>query len=63
MQLLEWFSRKTSIDVDPSAAVLASTTPSQSNTSLASIVPKACLSLFPNPELSPIREQVCSSPI
>jgi hypothetical protein len=39
--------RTTSIDVDPSAPPLVSTTPSQLNTSPALIVPKAHLSPFP----------------
>jgi hypothetical protein len=52
---VQW--RRTSIDVDPSAAASASTTPSQSNTSPALIFPKACLSPSPNPE------QLCMSPI
>jgi hypothetical protein len=43
---VQW--RQTSINVDPSAAALASTTPSQPNTSPASI--------FPERRLSPIRE-------
>jgi hypothetical protein len=54
---VQW--RRTSIDVDPSAAALASTTPSQSNTSPALIFPKARLSPSPNPEqlrMSPIQE-------
>jgi hypothetical protein len=58
---VQW--RQCSIDVDPSAAALASTTPSQPNTSPALIVPEACLSPSPNPELSPIWEQLRSSPI
>jgi hypothetical protein len=61
---VQW--RRTSIDVDPSVAALASTTPSQSNTTLASIFPKARLSPSPNPKqlhLSPIQEQLRSSPI
>jgi hypothetical protein len=49
---VQW--RWTSNDVDPSAATLASTTPSQPNTSPALIVPKARISLSLNPELSPI---------
>jgi hypothetical protein len=52
---VQW--RQTSIDVDPSAAALASTTPSQLNTSPASIFPKAHLSLSLNPK------QLCLSPI
>jgi hypothetical protein len=48
---------RTSIDVDPSAAASASTTPSQPNTPPASIFPEARLS--PSPNL----EQLCMSPI
>jgi hypothetical protein len=58
-RMVQW--RWISVDVDPSTTALASTTPSQPNTSLASIVPEACLSPSPNPELSPIQEQVHSS--
>jgi hypothetical protein len=61
---VQW--RQSSIDVDPSAAASALTTPSQPNNSPASIVPEACLSPSPNPEqlcLWPIQEQLCSSPI
>jgi hypothetical protein len=61
---VQW--RRSSIDVDPSAAASASTTPSQSNTSPAFMFPESRLSPSPNPEqlfLSPIREQLCSSPI
>jgi hypothetical protein len=61
---VQW--RWTSIDVDPSAEASASTTPSQPNTSPASIFAEACLSLSPNPKqlcLSPFREQLHSSPI
>jgi hypothetical protein len=61
---VQW--RWTSINVDPSVVASASTTPSQPNTSPASIFPKAHLSPSPNPEqlcLSPIREQLCSSQI
>jgi hypothetical protein len=39
---VQW--RQTSIDVDPSVAASASTTPSQPNTSHASIFPETCLS-------------------
>jgi hypothetical protein len=42
--------RRTSVDVDPSAAALASTTPSQSNTSPTLIFPDTYLSPSPNPE-------------
>jgi hypothetical protein len=45
---VQW--RWTSIDVDPSAAASVSTTPSQSNTSPALIVPEARLSPSPNPK-------------
>jgi hypothetical protein len=45
---VQW--RRTSNDVDSSAASSASITPSQPNTSTASIVPEACLSPSPNPE-------------
>jgi hypothetical protein len=58
---IQW--RRASIDVYPPVAALASTTPSQPNTSPASIVLEARLSSYPNPELSPIREQVSSPPI
>jgi hypothetical protein len=61
---VQW--RGTSIDVDPSAAASASITPSQPNTSPASIFPKARLSPSPNPDLlhtSPIREQSQKSPV
>jgi hypothetical protein len=61
---VQW--RQTSIDVDPSAAVSVLTTPSQLNTSSASIFSEACLSPSPNPEqlhMSPIREQPHLSPI
>jgi hypothetical protein len=43
--------RRTSIDVDPSAASSALTTPSQPNTAPASIFPET------RPSLSPIREK------
>jgi hypothetical protein len=52
---VQW--RWTSIDIDPSAAASMSTTPSQLNTSLALMYPKAHLSPSPNLEhlvLSPI---------
>jgi hypothetical protein len=52
---VQW--RRTSIDVDPSAAASTSITPSQLNTSPALIFPEARLSLSPNPEqlrMSPI---------
>jgi hypothetical protein len=61
---IQW--RWTSIGVNPSAAFLASTTPSKPNTSAASIFPETCLSLPPNLEqlrLPPIQEQMCPSPI
>jgi hypothetical protein len=61
---VQW--RWTSIDVDPSATASASTTPSQQNTSTASIVPEARLSPSPNPEqlcMSLIQEQLRSAPI
>jgi hypothetical protein len=61
---VQW--RWTSIDIDPSAAALESTTPSQPSTSPASIFAEACLSLSPNPKHlcpSPFREQLHSSPI
>jgi type III secretory pathway lipoprotein EscJ len=61
---VQW--RQTSIDVDPLAAALASTTPSQPNTSSASIFPETRLSPSPNQEqlrLSPIGEQLRWSPI
>jgi hypothetical protein len=45
---VQW--RQTSINVDPSVAASVSTTPSQPNTSPASIVPEACLSPSLNPE-------------
>jgi hypothetical protein len=43
---VQW--RRTSIDVDLSAAASASTTASQLNTSPASIFPETCLSPSPN---------------
>jgi hypothetical protein len=52
---VQW--RQTSIDIDPSAAASALTTPSQLNTSPSSMSPEAHLSPSPNPEqliLSPI---------
>jgi hypothetical protein len=49
---VQW--RRTSIDIDLSAAALASTTPSQPNTSPASMSPEA--------RLSPIRDQPRLSP-
>jgi hypothetical protein len=52
---VQW--RRTSIDVDPSAAALVSTTASQLNTAPASIFPKTC----PSPSL--IQEEPCLSPI
>jgi hypothetical protein len=58
--------RQTSIDVDLSATTLAWTTPSQPNTSHASIFLEARLSPSPNPEqprMSPIQEQSHPSPI
>jgi hypothetical protein len=58
--------RRISIDVDPSAAASALTTPSQSNTSPASIFPDTRLSPSPNPEqlrLSQIQKQLRRSPI
>jgi hypothetical protein len=45
---VQW--RQTSIDVDPSAAASMSTTPSQSNTSPASIFPETRPSPSPNQE-------------
>jgi hypothetical protein len=51
---VQW--RRSSIDVDPSAAASTLTTPSQPNNSPASIVLKARLSPFTNPGLSPIQE-------
>jgi hypothetical protein len=61
---VQW--RRTSIDVDSLAAASALTTPSQLNTSHASIFPDTRLSLSPSLEqlrLSPIREQLHPSPI
>jgi hypothetical protein len=52
---VQW--RWTSIDVDPSVAASASTTPSQLNTSPASIFPDTHMSPSPNPK------QLCLSPI
>jgi hypothetical protein len=55
---VQW--RRTSIDINPSAAASASTTPSQPNTSPASMSPKACLSSSLNLEhldMSLIRDQ------
>jgi hypothetical protein len=52
---VQW--RRTSIDVDPSAAASELTTPNQPNTSPASLFPKPCVSPSPNQEqlhLSPI---------
>jgi hypothetical protein len=61
-RIVQW--RWTSIDIDPSTATLALITPSQPNTSLASISPEACLSLIRDqPRLSPIPEQLHPSPI
>jgi hypothetical protein len=51
---VQW--RRTSIDIDPSSAVSASTTSSQLNTTPASIFLETCLS----PSL--IQEQLCPSP-
>jgi hypothetical protein len=59
---VQW--RRTSIDVDPSATASPPTTPSQLNTSPATVFPEARLFPSPNPEhlyLSPIREQLRSS--
>jgi hypothetical protein len=50
---VQW--RWTSIDIDPSTAASASTTPSQLNTSPDSMSPEA--------RLSPIRDQSCLPPI
>jgi hypothetical protein len=59
--------RWTSIDVDPSVTASVLTTPSQLNTSPALIFLDTRLSPSPNPEqlrqLSPIQEQLRSSPI
>jgi hypothetical protein len=49
--------RRISIDVDPSAASSTFTTPSQPNTTLASIFPET------RPSPSPIQEEPCPSPI
>jgi hypothetical protein len=57
-------SRQTSIDINPSAVASASTTPSQLNTSPASMSPEACLyPIRDQARLPPIPEQLCSSPI
>jgi hypothetical protein len=54
---VQW--RQTSIDIDPSAAASTSTSPSQSNTSPASMSPKACPSpIWDQPCLSLIRDQL-----
>jgi hypothetical protein len=61
---VQW--RRTSIDIDTSAAASMSTTPSQSNTSPTLIFPEARLSPSPNLgqlDMSPIREQPRPSPI
>jgi hypothetical protein len=61
---VQW--RRISIDVDPSAVASALTTPSQSNTSPASIFPDTRLSPSPNTEqlrLSRIKKQLRRSPI
>jgi hypothetical protein len=61
---VQW--RQTSIDIDPSAVAvaLASTTPSQSNTSPTSMSHEARLSpIQDQPHLSPIPEQLRPSPI
>jgi hypothetical protein len=59
---VQW--RQTYIDIDPSAVASASTTPSQLNTSPASVSPEAHLSLIHDqPCLSPIPEQLHPSPI
>jgi hypothetical protein len=61
---VQW--RRTSIYIDPLVAASASVTPSQPNTSLASMSPEARLSPSPNPKqlvLSPIRDQSRLSPI
>jgi hypothetical protein len=61
---VQW--RRISIDVDPSAVASALTTPSQSNTSPASIFPDTRLSPSPNTEqlhLSRIQKQLRRSPI
>jgi hypothetical protein len=55
---VQW--RRASIDVDPSATALVSTTASQLNTAPALIFPKTCLSpslIQEEPCLSLIREQ------
>jgi hypothetical protein len=52
------------MDIDPSATVLASTTPSQSNTFPALMSPEACLSrIRDQPHLPPILEMLRLSPI
>jgi hypothetical protein len=59
---VQW--RRTSIDIDPSAAASTSTTPSQPNTSPALIVHVTRLSAASIPEqlcLSPIQEQLRSA--
>jgi hypothetical protein len=61
---VQW--RRTSIDVDPSAAASASTTLNQPNISPALIFPEARMSSSPDLEqlcMSPIREQPRSYPI
>jgi hypothetical protein len=51
--------RWTSIDIGPSATASASTTPSQPNTSPASMSPKACMSpIWDQPRLPPILQQL-----
>jgi hypothetical protein len=61
---VQW--RRTSIDIDPSVAASASTTPTQLKTSPALMSPEARLSPSPNPEqmhLSPIRDPPRLPPI
>jgi hypothetical protein len=59
---VQW--RWTSIDIDTSATASMSTTPSQLNTSPASMSPEACLSPIRHQScMFPILEQLCSSPI
>jgi hypothetical protein len=56
-RMVQW---RTSIDVDPSAPALASTTVGQPNTAPALLFPETCSSLSPireEPRLSPIQEQ------